>query len=107
MKTHNAISTPAAPSCQPDGVRVPLFRVVRWAGWARTNGEARRVVRGGSIRVDLEQELDENRLVGVGQHVSTRRRNHDGITEYLITMDAEAIQQVFSGEIGEGWPSHE
>lgn len=96
MKPHDPTRTPAATACQPDVVRVPLFRIVLWAGWARTNGEARRVVRGGGIRVDLTQELDENRLISIGQHVSILRNCSDGITEYLITMDSEAVQEVLS-----------
>ncbi|MPQ75263.1 hypothetical protein [Acetobacter senegalensis] len=88
MTSHNPTRTPAAPACQPDVVRVPLFRVVLWAGWARTNGEARRVVRGGSIRVDLEQELDENRLIGAGQYVSIRQgvgpQDRLTLTEHFI-----------------------
>lgn len=86
MSIHEEKHAAAADACQPNGVRkAPLFRLVASLA-GLTNGEARRFVRAGNVRVDEIQEHDENRMIAEGETVSIFRKPY-GRQEFSITSE--------------------
>ncbi|GBQ40007.1 tyrosyl-tRNA synthetase [Acetobacter fabarum DSM 19596] len=59
-----AADLPVHEVAQPDlAAGIPVFRLLVEAGLAKTNGEARRLVRGGGARLNNAVIADENRLI--------------------------------------------
>ncbi|MCP1231748.1 S4 domain-containing protein [Acetobacter indonesiensis] len=94
MTSHENDHAAGPEGCQANSVRVPLFRLVLNAGWAKTNGEARRVIRGGSVRIDGTEILDENYLVNAGECVSIRQGM---VAQDRITLTEDIISTLACG----------
>lgn len=70
---HNQSSKPKPSPCQPESFRASfaLFSLIPIYApqFCRTNGEARRLVRGGALEVNGKPAVDENMPVSVGDTV--------------------------------------
>ncbi|MDE7548063.1 tyrosine--tRNA ligase [Acetobacter fabarum] len=80
-----AADLPVHEVTQPDLAEgIPVFRLLVEAGLAKTNGEARRLVRGGGARLNNAVIADENRLIGEQDSVDGAIRLSAGKKHHVL-----------------------